>query len=125
MEEVSLSAIISFILGALSAANVGMAIVTLTLVQIIKYFLPSKEVDPDGPEGEKPSQWTVKREYQWVPLASAFLIAQILATIIGYFTGMAALAVFVAGLQTGALAVIFWEAWSSVISPLVKRFSGK
>lgn len=122
MEEISLTSIITFLLGALSAANVGMAIVTVTLVQIIKYFLPSKEVDPDGPEGEKPSVWTVKREYQWIPLASAFVIAQILAMIIGYFTGMAFLAIFVAGLQTGALAVIFWESWSSVVSPVIKRF---
>jgi hypothetical protein len=105
----------------LSGANVAMVIVTLVLVQLIKFFLPP--VPPAVP-GEPVNKWSVGERWKWIPFYAAFLIAVILSIIFDPHAGQTLRYKISDGLQTGAYTVVTWEVYSNTFQRVIDRLRG-
>lgn len=105
----------------LSGANVAMVMVTLVLVQLVKFFLPTP---PPAIPGAVVSKWSVVEELRWVPLFAAFFIAMILSFIFDPHVGQDLKGKISDGLQTGAYTVATWETYSQTIQRVIDKLRG-
>ncbi len=107
----------------LTSADAAMAAVTFIFVCfIVKPLLPSPL--PDIP-GAAPDRWRVVKEYQWVPLAMAFLMGTVLAVLLDPDKEELFVSKLRGGFQTGAYSVALWESYSVIVKPIVDKVLGK
>jgi hypothetical protein len=100
----------------LEHANKAMGIVTVFLVQLIKYFLPSPaKVGLGGP----PDNWRVIPQMKWFLPMAAFLIGVGLSLLFDPHKGQALLGKIQDGLETGAYAIAIWELYSRWVQPAI------
>jgi hypothetical protein len=100
-----------------------MAAVTFVFVAfLVKPLLPSP--CPDIP-GQAPDRWRVAKDYQWVPLAMAFIVGTLLATFLDADKGELFVSKIRGGLQTGAYSVAMWESYSVIVKPIIDKVLGK
>ncbi len=96
-------------------ANKAMAIVTIFLVQLVKFLLPSPPTDAAG----KQDRWKTIPQAKWFILLSAFLIGISLSILFNSANGQPLLGKIEGGLETGAFAIAGWEIYSRWIQPVI------
>lgn len=105
----------------LPGANTAMAIVTVVVVQLLKFILPSPV--PENPKVAV-SRWAVIPQLKWAPLVATFLVACGLSLRFDPHVGQSFVGKLGDGLQTAAYAVISWEVYDNIVKPAVKKLFG-
>jgi hypothetical protein len=100
----------------LEHANKAMGVLTVMLVQLLKYFLPSPA--KIGLAGI-PDKWKVIPQLKWFLPLAAFLIGIALSLLFDPHVGQSFLGKIQDGLETGAYAIVMWELYSRWIQPVI------
>jgi hypothetical protein len=107
----------------LTGTDAAMAAVVFVFVSfLVKPLLPSPL--PEIP-GAVPNRWKVVKDYQWVPLAMAFLMGTVLAVLLDPDVNELYVSKIRGGLATGAYSVAMWESYSVIVKPIIDKVLGK
>ncbi len=103
---------------AMAGVAVVLVLLTNAAVQVVKRILPSPApADPMRPA----DKWAIVEWLSWVPFLLAFLFGLLLSLAFDPDPGQALLGKVRDGLQTGAYAVVSWEAYSVVVKPIIEK----
>lgn len=100
----------------LEHANKMMGVLTVFLVQLLKYFLPSPS--KPGLVGET-DKWKVLPQHKGFLPLTAFLIGVILSIAFDPHVGQPLAGKIQNGLETGAWAIAMWEMYSRWVQPVI------
>jgi hypothetical protein len=102
--------------GWLLSASKPMAAVTVVIVQLIKLFLPS---DPEAPIGG--DRFSVAPRFKKYLLVGTFLVGCGLSITFNFENSQGIREKISVGLQTGGLAVVYWEIFKNWVRPILER----
>lgn len=107
---------------AMAGVAVVLVILTIAVVQGVKRILPSpQQANVNLPE----DKWKVADWLSWVPFLMAFVVGMVLSVVFDPQAGQPFRGKLRDGIQTGAYAVVAWEAYSVVVRPIIDRIGKK